>query len=190
MPQDCCHPIAAHQKLRIPDTYVSSLMLDRALDAIARRVGVVDRLSTVLEFASVRFEALDVPLLLPVRAEVDASRGDVRVHAVHHLSDFRISGNDGANDPKKNAGTFTAAATPPGAIDLLGQGAAAADSNDAPRAIADLREALRLDPSLTAVHYHLARALRISGDGASAESEVRLALAAAGNVAAKGEQPK
>ena len=33
MPQDCCHPIAAHQKLRIPDTYVSSLMLDRALDA-------------------------------------------------------------------------------------------------------------------------------------------------------------
>ena len=43
MPQDCCHPIAAHQKLRIPDTYVSSLMLDRALDAIARRVGSIDR---------------------------------------------------------------------------------------------------------------------------------------------------
>ena len=43
MPQDCCHPIAAHQKLRIPDTYVSSLMLDRALDAIAQRVGSIDR---------------------------------------------------------------------------------------------------------------------------------------------------
>jgi len=43
MPQDCCHPIAAHQKLRIPDTYVSSLMLDRALDAIAHRVGAIDR---------------------------------------------------------------------------------------------------------------------------------------------------
>ena len=43
MPQDCCHPIAAHHKLRIPDTYVSSLMLDRALDAIARRVGSIDR---------------------------------------------------------------------------------------------------------------------------------------------------
>jgi len=43
MPQDCCHPIAAHEKLRIPDTYVSSLMLDRALDAIARRVGAIDR---------------------------------------------------------------------------------------------------------------------------------------------------
>ena len=43
MPQDCCHPLAAHQKLRIPDTYVSSLMLDRALAALARRVGSIDR---------------------------------------------------------------------------------------------------------------------------------------------------
>ena len=43
MPQDCCHPLAAHHKLRIPDTYVSSLMLDRALDALARRVGSIDR---------------------------------------------------------------------------------------------------------------------------------------------------
>ena len=43
MPQDCCHLIAAHQKLRIPDTYVSSLMLERALDALARRVGSIDR---------------------------------------------------------------------------------------------------------------------------------------------------
>jgi hypothetical protein len=38
-----CHPKAAHERLRIPDTYVSSLMLDRALDAILRRVGRIDR---------------------------------------------------------------------------------------------------------------------------------------------------
>ena len=43
MPESCCHPIGAHERLRIPDTYVSSLMLDRALDAIARRVGTIDR---------------------------------------------------------------------------------------------------------------------------------------------------
>jgi len=43
MPLGCCHPVAAHEKLRIPDTYVSSLMLDRALDAIAHRVGAIDR---------------------------------------------------------------------------------------------------------------------------------------------------
>jgi len=43
MPENCCHPIGAHKRLRIPDTYVSSLMLDRALDAIVRRVGPIDR---------------------------------------------------------------------------------------------------------------------------------------------------
>ena len=43
MPENCCHPIGAHKRLRIPDTYVSSLMLDRALDAIERRIGAIDR---------------------------------------------------------------------------------------------------------------------------------------------------
>jgi hypothetical protein len=43
MPANCCHPIGAHKRLRLPDTYVSSLMLDRALDAIARRIGSIDR---------------------------------------------------------------------------------------------------------------------------------------------------
>jgi hypothetical protein len=38
MPTNSCHPIAPHRKLRLPDWYVSSLMLDRALDAILRRV--------------------------------------------------------------------------------------------------------------------------------------------------------
>ncbi|MGE0095200.1 MAG: hypothetical protein AB7M05_16630 [Alphaproteobacteria bacterium] len=37
-----CHPIAAHKKLRIPEWYVSSLMMDRAVDAILRRA-VLDR---------------------------------------------------------------------------------------------------------------------------------------------------
>jgi len=43
MPESCCHPIAAHKKLRIADTDVSSLMLDRALDAIEKKVGTIDR---------------------------------------------------------------------------------------------------------------------------------------------------
>jgi hypothetical protein len=43
VPENCCHPVGAHKRLRIPDTYVSSLMLDRALDAITRRVGRIDR---------------------------------------------------------------------------------------------------------------------------------------------------
>src|SRR5919198_1589197 len=38
MPLDFCHPQAPHEKLRLPEWYVSSLMMDRALDAIVRRV--------------------------------------------------------------------------------------------------------------------------------------------------------
>lgn len=38
-----CHPTAPHKKLRVPDWYVSCVMLDRALDAILRRVKKLDR---------------------------------------------------------------------------------------------------------------------------------------------------
>ncbi len=43
MPLDWCHPQAPHKKLRMPEWYISSLMMDRALDAIVRRVGKLDR---------------------------------------------------------------------------------------------------------------------------------------------------
>jgi hypothetical protein len=43
MPLDFCHPQAPHRKLRLPNWYVSSLMMDRALDAVARRVKNLDR---------------------------------------------------------------------------------------------------------------------------------------------------
>jgi hypothetical protein len=43
MPLDFCHPEAPHKKLRTPEWFVSSLMLDRALDAILRRVKKLDR---------------------------------------------------------------------------------------------------------------------------------------------------
>ncbi|SFS03586.1 hypothetical protein SAMN05216570_1731 [Dyella sp. OK004] len=43
MPSSTCHPHAPHTKLKVPDWYVSALMLDRALDAILRRVKKFDR---------------------------------------------------------------------------------------------------------------------------------------------------
>jgi len=43
MPLDFCHPTAPHKKLKLPEWYVSNLMLDRALDAIVRRVKTLDR---------------------------------------------------------------------------------------------------------------------------------------------------
>ncbi|HEU0277880.1 MAG TPA: hypothetical protein VFQ95_08675 [Rhodanobacteraceae bacterium] len=38
-----CHPDSPHQKLHTPNWFVSGLMLDRALDAILRRVKKLDR---------------------------------------------------------------------------------------------------------------------------------------------------
>src|SRR6476659_7218955 len=43
MPLDLCHPTAPHEKLKLPEWYVSNLMMDRALDAICRRVKKFDR---------------------------------------------------------------------------------------------------------------------------------------------------
>src|SRR5947209_18522403 len=43
MPLQFCHPEAPHRKLRLPEWYISNLMLDRALDAIVRRVKNLDR---------------------------------------------------------------------------------------------------------------------------------------------------
>src|SRR5437763_16878625 len=43
MPLHFCHPEAPHKKLRIPEWYISSLVLERALDAVVRRVKDLDR---------------------------------------------------------------------------------------------------------------------------------------------------
>jgi hypothetical protein len=43
MPLHFCHLTAPHKKLRVPEWYVSGLMMDRALDAIVRRVKKFDR---------------------------------------------------------------------------------------------------------------------------------------------------
>ncbi|GAB2567377.1 hypothetical protein ISP15_09015 [Dyella jejuensis] len=43
MPSNTCHPNAPHTKLKAPDWFISSLMMDRALDAILRRVKKLDR---------------------------------------------------------------------------------------------------------------------------------------------------
>jgi hypothetical protein len=36
MPLHFCHPNIPHRKLRMPEWFVSSLMMDRALDAVVR----------------------------------------------------------------------------------------------------------------------------------------------------------
>src|SRR5215469_16853152 len=43
MPLHFCHPNTPHRKRRMPEWFVSSLMMDRALDAVVRRVKKLDR---------------------------------------------------------------------------------------------------------------------------------------------------
>jgi len=43
MPLHFCHPSAPHTRLNLPEWYVSDLMLERALDAIIRRLKKLDR---------------------------------------------------------------------------------------------------------------------------------------------------
>jgi hypothetical protein len=43
MPHHFCHPNTPHKKLKLPEWYVSTLMMDRALDAVVRRVKNLDR---------------------------------------------------------------------------------------------------------------------------------------------------
>ena len=43
MPLDFCHPKTPHEKLRLPNWFVSNLMMDRALDAVTRRAKTIDR---------------------------------------------------------------------------------------------------------------------------------------------------
>jgi len=43
MPLNFCHPNTPHKKLAIPEWFVSSLMMERALDAVIRRAKRIDR---------------------------------------------------------------------------------------------------------------------------------------------------
>ena len=43
MPLHFCHPNTPHKKLKMPEWYISTLMMDRALDAVVRRVKKLDR---------------------------------------------------------------------------------------------------------------------------------------------------
>jgi hypothetical protein len=81
MPLDFCHPEAPHKKLRMPEWFVSSLMLDRALDAIVRRVKKLDRdhdipyLAGYSRDGKIIYIDRHMPKLMKVRGrEVDTDR--------------------------------------------------------------------------------------------------------------------
>ncbi len=86
MPAAGCHPAAPHRKLHIPDWYVSSLMLDRALDAILRRVKKLDRRHDVPYLAgySTDGQTIYIDRHLPRRMRVRGRRIEVDRYLILH----------------------------------------------------------------------------------------------------------
>ena len=86
MPAKGCHPSAPHRKLRIPDWYVSSLMLDRALDAILRRVKKLDRRHDVPYLAgySVDGQTIYIDRHLPRRMKHKGRQIEVDRYLIMH----------------------------------------------------------------------------------------------------------
>jgi hypothetical protein len=76
MPLASCHPKTPHRKLKVPEWFVSSLMMDRALDAVVRRAKTVDRKH-------------DIPYL------AGYSRNGKVIYIDRHMpSSFRYNGRD------------------------------------------------------------------------------------------------
>jgi hypothetical protein len=76
MPLHFCHPNTPHKKLKMPEWFVSSLMMDRALDAVVRRVKTLDRKH-------------DIPYL------AGYSRDGKTIYIDRHMpSSFRYAGRD------------------------------------------------------------------------------------------------
>ena len=86
MPLDYCHPQAPHKKLRLPEWFVSSLMLDRALDAILRRVKKLDRTHDVPYLAgySVDGGTIYIDRHLPRTMQCKGRKVDVDRYLIMH----------------------------------------------------------------------------------------------------------
>ena len=86
MPACSCHPISPHKKLRIPDWYVSSLMLDRAMDAILRRVKRLDRTHDIPYLAgySVDGQTIYIDRHLPRAMNYKGRKIDVARYLIMH----------------------------------------------------------------------------------------------------------
>jgi VWFA-related protein len=139
-------------------------------DLLGRGDGLpFETLTTDIAFVPVKFESTGNVLWLPARVTVHARDAGGELHSVHRYSDYF--------DDNKDAG---APAVPVSGADdsweMLDRAISLARDGKPAEAIALMREALRLNPEMPAARYHLAAALRDTGDFAGAEAELREAL--------------
>jgi hypothetical protein len=82
MPLELRHPTAPHEKLKLPEWYISNLMMDRALDAICQRVkkSIATMIFLILR-ATVSTESMTVTmnLVTPPRSHYSCSAFITRV---------------------------------------------------------------------------------------------------------------
>jgi VWFA-related protein len=131
-------------------------------------------LTTDISLASINFPSVGAEYWLPARVTVHAQYAGGEVHTVHRYSDYRLYG---VAEKEKHAGVsaaMTASAEDP--WELLDRGISLVRESKPGEAITVFHEALRLNPEMAFGHYHLATALRATGDLAGAETELREAM--------------
>ena len=134
-------------------------------------------LTTDISLVSMNFPSNDTEFLLPAKVVVDARYPGGEVHSVHRYSDYRLSGIAGELDTNQTVG----AAGGEDSWELLDRGISLARENKTSEAITVLHEALSRNPDMPIGHYHLAVALRGTGDLTGAEAEAREAMKRAPN---------
>jgi VWFA-related protein len=132
--------------------------------------GPLENVSTSISIVPVKFGSMGTVLWLPARVTVNARYAGGELHTVHRYSDYQAGSGKGAGIPAM------AAADGEDAYELLTRGISLGREGKSSEEIAALREAVRLNPAIPAARFHLANALRTTGDLAGAESELREAL--------------
>jgi VWFA-related protein len=145
------------------------------LDLLAR---IEDNpLTTDISLASINFPSIAAEFWLPARVTAHVHYPGGAVHSVHRYSNYRLPGADG--EPHTNQALSAASGEDP--WELLDRGISLAGEDKPGEAIAEFREALRLNPDMAVAYYHLAVAQRATGDLTGAEGEVREAMKRAPN---------
>jgi VWFA-related protein len=130
----------------------------------------LETLTMDMAVTPVKFESIGSVFWLPARVTVHARYAGGELHSVHRYADYRLSGSEAADTPSETAGAAD------DLWEMLDRSISLAGENQAPEAIALLREVLRLNPEMAAARYHLAVTLRATGDFAGAETELRETL--------------
>ena len=134
-----------------------------------------ETLSTDVVFLPVVFRAVDGESWLPARATIHARFAGGEVHTVHRFSDYRIW-EEGSRSSNGTGSPASAADTSEDAFEVLARAIKLADDHKTDKAVAAMRESVRLSPESALARFHLAVALASAGDPAGAEGEMRQGL--------------